>query len=450
MIRQRTFIALVILVGLFTFTSTALAKNSVTFWTTESEKDRMETQRAIARDFTKKTGIEVQIVPVQENMLAEKVTAAFAAKSLPDVIFHPMEYTIGWLEAGVLDGAAATQVIDDLGKDTFGAGPLNLARAGQGYAAVPADGWGQLLLYRKDLFEKQNLPAPDTWDKILKAAETLHNKPLIWGIEVATDPGQVFTQQVFEHVALSNGVRLVDKSGQVNLNTPQMVAALEFYKKLAAFTPPGNLHWLHTRMDYLSGRAAMVIWSPFILDELSGLRDDQPVIPDIKAKKRGTLAHETGFVTVIQGPDGQAQYGQISYLGITRDADKAAAQKWVAYLLSDGYLKWLSMAPEGKWPLRKGTAASPAAFIDGWKNLEFGKDIRAKISEYYGPETVKILLGGVDRFDRWGFAAGKGALVSKIYGTKVIPEILKRMLDGEISPAEAAKLMDERVKALDK
>jgi hypothetical protein len=62
---------------------------------------------------------------------------------------------------------------------------------------------------------------------------------------------------------------------------------------------------------------------------------------------------------------------------------------------------------------------------------------------------VQSIVSGVEGFDRWGFAKGKGALVSKIYGTKAIPEILKRFLDEEISAQEAARLMDDRVKGLE-
>jgi multiple sugar transport system substrate-binding protein len=169
----------------------------------------------------------------------------------------------------------------------------------------------------------------------------------------------------------------------------------------------GNLYWLHTRMDYLSGRAAMIFWSPFILDELSGLRRDQPVVPDIAKGKPGFLAKNTGFVTIIQGPKGAAQYGQINYLGITRDADKTAARQWVDYLLTEGYLKWLRMAAEGKLPVRKGTRDEPNRFISGWMELESGVTSRAKISEFYGKDVVKSLIAGVDGFNRWGFAEGK-------------------------------------------
>lgn len=425
------------------------AQKEITFWTTEVERDRLEVQNRIAAEFTQETGITVRVVPVEENLLPERITAAFAAKSLADVIFHPIDYTIGWAKAGILDTHAATEVIKALGKQTFSPGPLKLVEVTGGYGAVPADGWGQLLLYRKDLFAEKQLPVPDRWEHILKAAKALHNPPLLWGFEAATDPSQTYTQQVFEHIALSNNVHLTTKEGRINLNTPEMVETLEFYKALAGFSPPGNLYWLHTRMDYLSGRAAMIVWSPFILDELSGLRRDQPVVPDIAKGEPGWLARNTGFVTTIRGPRGAAQYGQTNYFGISCDASKEEAQKWVRFLMTEGYLRWLGMAAEGKLPIRKGTPQEPNRFVEGWMDLEFGVTTRAKISQFYGMDVVKTIMEGADNFDRWGFAKGKGALVSKIYGTKVIPEILKRYLDKEISAKQAAEMMDQRVKAME-
>ncbi len=315
-------------------------KKQVTFWTTEVEKDRLEIQRDIGRKFTRKTGIRVRVIPVQENSLAQRVTAAYAARSLPDVLVLPIDFTVGWVEAGVLDDRSATEVVNHLGKETFGAGPLKLVQVSGGYGAIPIDGWGQLLLFRKDLFEKKGLAVPDRWDRILRAAQALQSPPLMWGFEVATDPGELYTQQVFEHFALSNGVGLTDKSGNVDLNTRGMVETLKFYKTLAGFSPPGNLSWLHTRMDYISGRAAMILWSPFILDELSGLRQDQPVVPDIARGESGFLARNTGFVSIIHGPNGAAQYGQMNCVGITSDADKGSAKRWVEFLLNEGYLEW--------------------------------------------------------------------------------------------------------------
>jgi len=424
-------------------------KGELTFWTTEVERDRLKVQRQIAKTFSQRTGLKPLIVPVQENMLAERVTAAYAARALPDVIFHPIDFTIGWAEAGILDISSATELVNRLGRETFGKGPLDLVKVPSGTAALPIDGWGQLLIYRKDLFSKKNLPPPNTWNRILQAAKALHNPPLIWGFEIATDPGEIYTQQVFEHIALSNSVKLTDSSGKININTPALIQTLQFYKKLTEYTPPGNLNWLHTRMDYLSGRAAMIIWSPFILDELSGLRRDQPVLPDLAKGKPGFLAKNSGFVPIIKGPKGSAQYGQINYLGITVDAKKEMSKRWVKFLLTEAYLKWLGLAAEGKLPVRKGTREEPNRFVNGWMGLEFGVTSRAQISRFYGHDVLKTIMSGIEGFDRWGFSAGKGALITKIYRTKVIPEVLKRFLNRELSAKEAARMMEKRVKALD-
>ena len=173
------------------------------------------------------------------------------------------------------------------------------------------------------------------------------------------------------------------------------------------------------------------------------------MVPDIARGKPGYLARNTGFVTTIHGPKGAAQYGQINCLGITRGANKTPAKQWVKFILTDGYLEWLSMAPEGKLPMRKGTRREPNRFTDGWIELEFGGTTRVKISEFYGMDVVKTIADGVDGFDRWGFTEKKGALVSKIYQTKVIPKIVKRFLDGELSAKQAARIMDKQVRAME-
>jgi multiple sugar transport system substrate-binding protein len=253
---------------------------SLTFWTTEEQPERMAVQEEIAADFEAATGISVDVVPVTESQLSERMTAAFAAGDLPDVVFHPVNYSLGWAEAGILDTAAATEVIADLGRATFGSGTLELVAFGDETAAVPMDGWTQLLLYRADLFEAQGLEPPTSYEAILAAIDALHDPPNMYGFVSATDPSQDYFMQVFEHFALANGVQLVDDAGDITLDTPAMRETLEFYQALADASPPGNLYWLQSREIYQDGSAAMIVWSPFILTSLVGLRDSVPVPVD--------------------------------------------------------------------------------------------------------------------------------------------------------------------------
>ena len=61
------------------------------------------------------------------------------------MVHHPIDYSIGWAEQGILDVEAAAAVVESLGADTFNANALALASQDDQPVAVPADGWGQLL-----------------------------------------------------------------------------------------------------------------------------------------------------------------------------------------------------------------------------------------------------------------------------------------------------------------
>jgi ABC-type glycerol-3-phosphate transport system substrate-binding protein len=115
----------------------------LSFWTTEIEPKRMAIQKDLANRFKASTGIQLEIVPIEESELPTRVVAAAAANALPDMIFVPLDYVITWAEQGILDPKAATAVIKGLGADTFASGPLNLAQAGGKWAAIPAAAFPQ-------------------------------------------------------------------------------------------------------------------------------------------------------------------------------------------------------------------------------------------------------------------------------------------------------------------
>jgi len=333
----------------------AMAANADTtrFWTTEEQPERLARQEALAAQFNEATGHTVEIIPVTESDMGTRATAAFATGDLPDVIYHPLQYALHWAEAGILDTDAAGDVIENLGSQTFAPGALEMAAYEGGYASVPVDGWTQMLVYRADLFAEAGLEAPTSYANVLAAVEALHNPPEMYGFVAATKVDENFMSQVLEHVFLANGVSPVGEDGFQPLDEAATIEVLEFYRAIAEASPPGDLFWDQSRTLYFSGNAAMIIWSPFILDELAGLRDSAPPTINDDPTTRD-LAAATGIVTNFSGPsnpDGAA-WADIRYFGITADANIDVAMEFVEFSMSDGYTQTLAIAPEGKFPAR--------------------------------------------------------------------------------------------------
>ncbi|MEM7642082.1 MAG: extracellular solute-binding protein [Pseudomonadota bacterium] len=438
-------------------TGTALAllagaaqAQTLRFWTTEEQPERLAKQEEMAAAFEAATGTAVEVIPVTESDLGTRATAAFAAGDLPDVIYHTLQYALPWAEAGILDIDAATDVIEALGEDTYAPGALAMAATEDGYASVPVDGWTQMIVYRKDLFDKAGLEAPTTYANVEAALEALHNPPEMYGFVAATKVDENFMSQVLEHVFLANGVSIVSEDGVATLEEGPTLEVLDFYKAIAEASPPGELYWDQSRTLYFSGNAAMIIWSPFILDELAGLRDSAPpTITDDPTSSE--LASRTGIVTNFAGPsnpDGAA-WGDVRYFGITSDADTDAAMEFVQFSMDEGYESTLSIAPEGKFPVRRGNADNPSAFTDLWATLPVGVDRKAPLGDLYEASMIEEIVGGLDVAQRWGVDEGQLALASKIINSQGINRVVRQYIDGEIEGAAAVAALNDAISSVE-
>ena len=413
---------------------------TLTVWTVEDVAERVDAQQAIVDAYTAATGIPVELVPIAEGDLATVLASSAAANDLPDVVGAASLPAINQMASdGVLDTAAAASVVDALGADTFSPRSLELTQADGEQLAVPSDGWAQLLFYRTDLFEAAGLAAPTTYESILEAAQTL-NSGDVAGIVASTTPADAFTQQTFEHFALANGCELVNDDGDIVLDSPECEGALEFYADLiTSASTAGNQDADTTRATYFAGQAAMVVWSSFLLDELAGLRNDALPTCTECAADPGFLAANTGIVSGIEGPDGSepASFGEIVSWGILSGAS-SETPGFVEFMMNEGYVDWLSVAPEGKVPTRAGTAENPTEFIDGWTSLEAGVDTKAPLSEVFAPEILEAVAAAPDSFDRWGIPQGQGALAGAVSGQFVLPQIISEMINNGLSASDAA------------
>jgi multiple sugar transport system substrate-binding protein len=423
--------------------------NSIKVWIEEDLPDRVAATQAIVDDFTKKTGIDVKLVAVAEDQFNQLLTSSAAAGDLPDVIGGVPLPQVRTLSANdLIDTDTTATVMADLDEATFSKSALDLTRDGDTQLSIPSESWTQLLLYRKDLFDAAGLEAPTTYDSILTAAQTLDSSDVA-GFVGANIAGDAFTEQTFEHIALGNGCQLVNDAGDVTFDSPQCVAALDFYGKLQQdYSVSGGQDVDTTRASYFAGKAAMVIWSTFILDELAGLRNDAlPTCPECRSDK-AFLAKNSGVVTAIQGPDGAqpATFGEITSWVIPAESSADPASKFVEYMLTDGYEPWLAIAPEGKVPVRSGDSAGSTTYTDAWSKMPVGVDTKAPLSDFYGPDVIEALTTGPEHLARWAIPQGQGDLLGAIQGTQPIAAAVNEVSNGT-DPQEAASKAADAVRA---
>jgi multiple sugar transport system substrate-binding protein len=414
---------------------------TLTVWNNEFQPDRMEATQAILDDFTEKTGIKTKQVAVPEDQLPTLMTNAAAAGELPDVVLAtPVQQSQQYAAEEIFDSEAAQAVVDNLGADTFSEKALELVSMDDLATGVPSDGWGQLLIYRKDVFDKAGLEAPQSLDDVTNAAKQLNGKNDMVGITLATAAGDGFTAETFEHVALANGCQMVNDAGDVTFDSPECVESLQWYGDIASnYSVEGAQDVDSTRGTYFAGRAAMMFWSPFLLDGMAGLRaDTKPSCPQCK-KNPAFLAENSGLVGPITGSAGEpSQFGQVSTFNISVDAPTEDAQALVEFMMNEGYTRWLALSPQGKVPVRLGDSEDPEKFSKAWAQLESGVDKKAPLSEFYSEDSIASLTDGVEDFQRWGFAQGQGPLMGALGGEQPVANAVADVIGGK-DPAEAAK-----------
>lgn len=416
--------------------------DEIVFWTIEEQPDRLAVQEAIAEDFKAATGHTVKVVPVTETDLHTRISAAFAAGALPDVVTNTVQHLLPWSEAGILDISAATEVVEDMGADQFAEGLLGMATIDGEYVSTPHNGSVQFLVYRKDLFEANGLEAPTSFEKMIKAMNKLNNPPEMYGFVAPTKVDENYMMQIVEHLCLANDYSPIADDGRVNKDKKKIKEVLELYKAMVESSPKGELFWKQSRELYLAGKAAMIMWSGALLDELGGLRDSAPVtINDDPTSTE--LAKNSGFVTAIAGPSNPngSAIGFCQYFGITTDANTDVAIAFVKFMLDNGYIKYLSMNPENKLPVLNGK-------LGDWSNLDVGVDRKESLSSIYPEEVINSLIEGLEYGRRWGADNGQLAKSSDVINSKVLSQVFRKYADGELTLDEAADEVIEKIEEL--
>jgi multiple sugar transport system substrate-binding protein len=395
-------------------------------WTSEIHADRLAGIRYLADVFAAThPGVEVRVESVDENELHERTLRAVEEGDQPDLVNTSAQLLTSLGKRGILDLGEATRAIERIGGERFYAGALRrlAVPGGEGYYAVPLHGWVQGIWYRADWFEEAGLAPPSTWAAIRTAAHRFTDPARgTYGILLGTG-GTSYSEQIFTQLALSNGADMFDSRGEPDFNTPAMAETLELYVELAGCTPKGPQTW-RARDYYLQGRAAMLFYSTFIMDDLAleGAAEDslgQGHFPDLPgAPFDPELARNTRLAPLITHAR-SAGYGVVNGLGVVRGSSREkreAVRSLLDFLYSPAaYVEWVHLAPGGMLPVLRDVAASDAFMRDP-----------LGVFRRYGRPKMREILSGLERMADFGQnGRADGTLAAEIYARAIIPRMIR-------------------------
>jgi|YNPMSStandDraft_1061717.scaffolds.fasta_scaffold23221_2 multiple sugar transport system substrate-binding protein len=119
------------------------------------------------------------------------------------------------------------------------------------------------LYYRTDIFDKHGLKPPETWEELREAAKLITEAESKNGVYGVTFMGKRGVQLLCTYVNFLGafGSYFYDKNYVATLDSPEAIAALEFFKSLIPYANPGVLSqdWDECFATFAAGNAAMNI-----------------------------------------------------------------------------------------------------------------------------------------------------------------------------------------------
>ncbi|MCG8480950.1 MAG: ABC transporter substrate-binding protein [Spirochaetales bacterium] len=233
--------------------------------------EAMELATALYRE--ENPNVEFEILKLSGSALFEQTVVDMrSGEGSYDVVLiddpnAPQYMAAGWLaDLGAMYAERGIAIDEDFIDPAVG-----VARypAGDGTLyALPHVGNVALFAYRTDLFARYDLAAPDRWDEVITAAGVLaENEPEVIPVLFRGSRGNPIVTG-FLPVLWAFGGDILDDAGEVVLDSPESLDALEFFLRLSEYAPEGVANYQSAQVrDALyngSGAIAIEVWPGWI------------------------------------------------------------------------------------------------------------------------------------------------------------------------------------------
>ncbi|HRX58947.1 MAG TPA: sugar ABC transporter substrate-binding protein [Eubacteriales bacterium] len=193
-------------------------------------------------EFEAATGITVnmELYEFQEAIDKININAAAGGSDVDVICYRPIQETTTWYNNGYFktlnDYIAAA---DDYDYEDFFPSARQVTTVDGNIVGIPYLVEGEMLWYNKKLFEEYGVSVPTNFDELLAAAQALYDPDNnVYGISLRGEGNSAVTQ--FSGFLYGFGGDFFDDDMNATMNTPEALAALEYYADLVALGPDGQ------------------------------------------------------------------------------------------------------------------------------------------------------------------------------------------------------------------
>ena len=377
-----------------------------------------------AQQWGNKVGVDVRIDHINNAEIPGRIAAEIAAKEGHDLI--QFIAPLAQFEPSVLD----LKDLNDEATKRFGKQVEICTNCsfnpttGKYYAYSP--GWvpdpGD---YRKSLWEQVDMPnGPSTWDELLEGGSAIKDK---LGVQMGIGMSQEIDSNMAARAMIwSFGGSIQDENENVTINSPEVVDAVEFMKKLYESTMTEEVFaW-----DAASNNQGLIAGQlSYILNSISAWRTAQEANPQV--------AEDVFFVPALEGPGGQLAAQHVLYNWIVPsfakngDAAKEFLLHYTANMPLATYNSKLYDFP---------------AFTDTVPQLE---DWLAD-DPFSTSHKDRLAFLKIDDALKWstniGHPGPASTAIGEVFGTFVIPNMMARAARGQQSAQDSVAQAEREIK----
>jgi multiple sugar transport system substrate-binding protein len=372
-------------------------------------------------EFEAATGIKVNYTTVPyENALGEQVRDFVAGGDLDialiDLVWIGNFAENGWIEP--LDKFTADPALADPDLDMADFFPLVLNAFGGWNGTIyglPFDNYSGLMFYNSCMLKDAGFDAPPaTWQELMDVYGPALTKDGKYAFALQSKRNETQSADSFARMLWPFGGSFLNAEFKSNLNSPESQAGLQFRQDLMKYMPEGIVAYDHaeTVNALAQGDVAMITeWSAFY--------------STLASPETSTLGDCLAVAPEPTGPAGRKPALGGFSLAVATQADDA--EKAAGYL----FIQWVtSKANAGRYLEMGGVPARQSAYAD------------PALAETYKfiPALVESWQEGVPEF-RPRFAEWPAI-------TEIVQEWGTKMMLGEVSTEEGAKMIGEKMEAV--